>query len=246
MNLNDTLEYIAADFGLDADELKRYASEDKITGWDNGKGAYPIGSLFAVEGQTLYALIRATKPQRVLELGTRFGCSATHIAAALVKNESGSLVCVDSDTEAGSMIPARFRDYIEFVYGDIYDYVRTVKGKFDFVYEDASHQSELVASVWAQRMKLLNPGGWMISHDAAHYLVGAQVMRGIRSCDVEPKVYLTEPSDCGLAVYRIQPETDYTELSYADIKQLISERKIKTRAKTKNAMIEALIDNDSE
>jgi len=246
MNLNDTLEYIAQEFELNPFNLQTYAAEDKITGWDDGMGAYPIGSVFAVEGRTLYALIRETKPKMVLELGTRYGCSATHIASALIKNGSGKLVCVDSDTDAGSMIPARFRSVVEMVYGNVYDYVRTCKTKFDMVFEDASHQSELVEAVWAQRQKLLNPSGFMISHDAAHPIVGTQVIKGIRACDVEPKVVLTEPSDCGLALYRMKSDIDYTELSYADVKALISERGIKTKARTKDAMIEALIDHDSE
>ena len=90
--LQNTLAAIAADWGFDADALIAYADEDEIGGYPE---RWPGGSLWSVEGQTLYALTRALKPARVVEFGTWQGCSGSHLAAALVANEHGTLVCVD-------------------------------------------------------------------------------------------------------------------------------------------------------
>ena len=48
------------------------------------------------QGRAIYDHVRATRPGRVLELGTAHGVSAAYIVAALESNACGHLTTVDS------------------------------------------------------------------------------------------------------------------------------------------------------
>lgn len=51
------------------------------------------------DAEFLYALVRVTKPRRVLELGTGLGVSARFIGEALAENGDGMLWTVESNAE---------------------------------------------------------------------------------------------------------------------------------------------------
>ena len=63
-DLERTLARMADNYGLDAQQLIAYAAEDEIGGWTY-LGYWPGGSIWAVEGKILYALIRAIQPEQV-------------------------------------------------------------------------------------------------------------------------------------------------------------------------------------
>src|SRR5688572_30441821 len=104
IDLNDALDSIATAFHFDADALISYAALDPHGGYhDKYDDGFPTGSVWRVEGQILYALVRAMMSTRtdrlffrLLELGTHHGCSATHIAQAIHDGGgAGKLTCVD-------------------------------------------------------------------------------------------------------------------------------------------------------
>lgn len=203
MKLNETLDLVALYHRLDADELKRYAVEDTHTGWDKGAGAWPIGSLWAVEGKTLYALVRALKPAVAVEIGTHRGASATHIATALARNGKGSLIAIDLNEGAGDMIEAQLKDIIAFVHQDGVAWLAAQEdNSIDFIFEDGDHSTDMVAAVARLAKEKLAPGGVLVVHDAAHFLVGEAVRDGLTQAAVPFSVHLAEPSDCGLGIYR--------------------------------------------
>lgn len=211
MNLEQCLTDIASTFGFDAQALVAYAYEDMETGWDLGKGDWPVGSLWAVEGRVLYALTRALKPRYVLEIGTFYGCSSTHILRAIVANGTGRLICVDRNAhgvKVASLVPDELRPHMEFVQADAVEWIREammVDG-FDLVFEDADHSVEVTRDVWAGASEKLSGGGVIVSHDARHYIVGPNVRQGILDSGVEGwRLYKIEPSDCGLGIWR-KPE----------------------------------------
>jgi predicted O-methyltransferase YrrM len=79
VNLSDALEAIAGQVELSGDQLRLFARMDK----------QPRGSMdYREECVVLYALVRALRPARVLEMGTHLGGSATHIAQALADNRN--------------------------------------------------------------------------------------------------------------------------------------------------------------
>ena len=72
------------------------------------------GSLF---GRLCYALVRAVRPQNVVETGVCYGISSAHILAALNENAQGHLFSIDlpplgknGDAYVGSLIPHALRE----------------------------------------------------------------------------------------------------------------------------------------
>ena len=49
-------------------------------------------------GQLLYALVRASRPETVVEFGTSFGISTIHLAAAVTDNGAGHVVTTELST----------------------------------------------------------------------------------------------------------------------------------------------------
>jgi hypothetical protein len=223
MNLDDTLKLIALQLHLDPNELIRFASEDFVGGYhrDPAQSKWHIGSLYEVEGKALYALVRALKPQHVGEIGSLYGCSTTHLATALSVNGEGRLTAVDIEEKPGSAMPPHLSPLVTKVIGDGLEWLRSQPdASIDLIFEDSSHGSEMCYQVAELCKTKLAPGGVLVMHDAAHtqaFLgdgtivhspVGAEVCGGLdRALGTEYRVYLSEPSDCGFAVWRRKSET---------------------------------------
>lgn len=201
MNLNDTLTQIAADWGFDAAELIAYAAEDTIGGFPE---SWPGGSLWDVEGRTLYALVRALKPAHVVEFGSWKGCSGSHLAAALQANGYGELVCVDPYPPHIEWFAPELRPHIEIVGAKAEDWLLDNDlADYGFAFEDGYHDRAMVAQVWTAARKSMPVGGVVVSHDALHATSQAEVSAGMSDgVGNEWRAYLTAPSDCGLAMWR--------------------------------------------
>ena len=59
-------------------------------------GDVPQPHISPGQGRAIYDHVRATRPERVLELGTAHGVSAAYITAALESNAGGHVITVDS------------------------------------------------------------------------------------------------------------------------------------------------------
>ena len=212
MQLNEALAHIGAVYDLNPEDLQRYAAEDQLGGYhsDAAQQRWHIGSLWGVEGQVLYALVRAMKPKQVVELGSFRGCSSHHIAQALLTNalegKPGTLICVDKAFEY--TLPesdSPLNGVIQHIQGDAVDYIENQMPakKVDLIFEDLDHYPETVTPVWKAAQEKLKKGGFIVSHDAMHYIAGVNVRFGILAAGVlDANLYLIEPSDCGLAVWR--------------------------------------------
>lgn len=200
--------------------LDTYASFDPHGGYNSAyEDGFPTGSLWRVEGQTLYALVRALRPANVLELGTWHGASATHLLQAISDNKYGGLTCIDSraygDIVIGDMIPknlihdpnfsiklTRIETFIPHALKEGW--------RYDFIFEDGMHDAEQVEFVWRHAEQLLNPGGVIVSHDACHAIAGKEVRGGIEAAGYKDTMgygggvmyVLIAPADCGFAIWR--------------------------------------------
>jgi predicted O-methyltransferase YrrM len=210
--LSAVLTQLAAQLGLDAAALNEYANADPHPrmGWDTGTGEAPVGSMFSVEGRVLYALVRLFKPENVIELGTCVGASSTHILAGMEDNKVGKLVSVDNKAQLGAwkvgqLIPAKYRARVQLVTADGIEYLSRVTGSVDMVFEDMMHSAAQVSKIAAFAKEHLVPGGWLISHDANHFIVGHEVREGYEAAGLEPIIIMPAPSDCGFAIWR-KPE----------------------------------------
>ncbi len=212
MNLTTALSYIAHTFNLNPIELDMASQEDPHGGYNSAyEDGFPTGSLWRVEGQFLYALIRALHPDNVLELGTWHGASATHLLQGIVDNKHGGLTCIDSNVhgsvEIGGMIPKALKPLAFLKDMRIETFVpQAVKEgwTYDFIFEDGMHDAAQVAFVWKHADLLLNPGGMIVSHDAMHSVAGEAVRDGIQQAGYGERTVnvLIEPADCGFAVWR--------------------------------------------
>lgn len=223
MNLQETLQLIALQLRLDPDDLTRFANEDTIGGYsaNAAESKWMIGSLYEVEGKTLYALVRALKPDHVAEIGSLRGCSTTHLATALAVNEHGRITAVDVNAGARDQFPNGLEQLLTAVVGDGLEWLAGQEdGSIDFLFEDSSHGEEMCRAVAELAKTKLSPGGVMVMHDAAHDFailgdgrklpseVGETVRRGLDKA-LGPdgyRVYLAAPSDCGLAIYQRKAE----------------------------------------
>lgn len=222
MQLNEVLNLLAMQLLLAPDDLIRFANEDTLGGYspDPTQRKWPMGSLFGVEGQILYALVRALKPGHVVEIGSLRGCSTAHLATALSVNGSGRMTAIDVEEKARDLFPAHLESIVSPVIGDGLAWLRDQPdASIDFVFEDSSHATEMCAAVAELCKTKLAPGGVLVMHDAAHDFanleggqritspVGGEIRAGLdRAIKNEYRVYLAEPSDCGVAVWRRKAE----------------------------------------
>jgi predicted O-methyltransferase YrrM len=201
--LIDVLFQIEKQLGLELDSLLPYAEADNIGGFhpDPTQRQWGMGAIFGVEGQTLYALIRALKPETLVEIGSGTGCSATHIAAALSANGRGHLTTVDRGNTP--QIPADLLDYVTIHAGDGINYLALLPdSSVDFILEDADHTADMCHAIGELVKTKLKPGGVLLVHDIAHWGVGADIRRGYDLAGMEVRRYLIEPSDCGWGVWQ--------------------------------------------
>lgn len=228
MNLEFTLSMMASQLHIDADKLIAYANEDLKSGlggyhYNNALSKWAVGGVFEVEGATLYALVRYFKPQKVVEVGGLWGCSTAHLATALKANGGGMVYSVDNGAlgaEHGSAIPSDLRDYVTLIASDGEDYLRTLDDQsVGLVFSDADHATETTRRIAVAAIPKLIDGGLFIEHDASHDFAidgngnrskvfeGEAIRKGLDAAGLDYRVYLTEPSDCGIAVAQIKHDS---------------------------------------
>lgn len=204
MNLADCLNSLEKVLGLETGSLLPFAQEDNYGGFhaDPNQRQWPIGSIWGVEGQILYALVRALDPLRCVELGVGQGCGATHITAALWANGGEGLLTSIDRGNSGGLIPADLKLYSKVLPGDAIEWLEAQPdGSIDFLFEDADHSEAFCRQAGLLAQRKLALGGVLVVHDAAHFIVGREVIAGYSMAGMALMVYLVEPSDCGVGIW---------------------------------------------
>lgn len=192
---------VARVVGAPVDDFIRYAAEDTIGGYhaDHAQCKYPIGSIWGIEGQILYALCRWLKPDHAVEIGTHRGASAVHILSAMAKNDHGLLTAIDINEGTGDLIPPELMGRCKRVFARGQDAIPTL-AKAELVFEDATHGADDVEQILRAAKDHLSPKV-LISHDGMHFLCGAEVRTGwSRVFGGDFTAMDTPPSDCGIAL----------------------------------------------
>ena len=65
-----------------------------------------------------YALVRACRPEHVVETGTDKGLGTCVLAAAVMKNERGRVTTIDTNEASGSLLGGSYADVVDFRIGD--------------------------------------------------------------------------------------------------------------------------------
>ena len=127
---------------------------------DSAPRRQEIGSVYPIEGQVLYALVRVLRPETVLEFGTMYGCSTEHIVAALERNDFGRLVSVDINPQTSLKSPR-----LEIVKGDGLEFAEKWNEPVGMVFEDGPHSFHFTYSVLSRLLPHLAEKGCFIVHD---------------------------------------------------------------------------------
>jgi predicted O-methyltransferase YrrM len=132
--------------------------------------------------RSLFYLISALKPQKVLEIGTHIGCSTIHIALALKNLNIRNFITVDiRDVNDPIQKPWQeyqspacplelikqlgCQDFTKFTVSKSLDFFKTSQQKFDFIFLDGLHDAYMVYQEIPNALKKLNPGGLILLHD---------------------------------------------------------------------------------
>lgn len=240
MTLEQALNIIAVQINADPQELMKYAAEDTLGGYhvEEGFRRFDMGSIWGVEGQILYTLARFLKPDVMVEIGGWAGCSASHFALAARANGKGRVISVDNGIggkQHGVQMSDEFRQYVSLVQANGQDWLaQQADGSIDLIFEDADHSTSLVALLSHLAMTKLRPGGILVNHDAGHdqayypnghpptpSTVAEEVQSGLKQAMIDFRVYLVQPSDCGLAITMKQGAVNTASVEQAPVSQAV-------------------------
>lgn len=129
-------------------------------------------------GRFLYALARAARPRRVLELGTNLGISAATLGLAMQRTEeeggvAGRLVTLEgapalADLSRRHLDSLGIGDRVEVVTGRFVDTLPDVlaaSGPFDLVFIDGHHEEEATVAYASSIRPWLAPGALVVLDD---------------------------------------------------------------------------------
>ncbi len=147
-----------------------------------------LGSIFEVHAEQkprerllLYSLVLALAPQRVLEIGVRFGGGARIIHAALADLGRGVYVGVDPKPELDfewSTIADRCTLITGYSPAALPGARDAAGGAFDFVFLDGDHNEPPTRADLAGIAGVASPGAVVLCHDAYHEGV-ARAIEGV-------------------------------------------------------------------
>ncbi|GAB3878953.1 class I SAM-dependent methyltransferase [Kibdelosporangium lantanae] len=119
-------------------------------------------------GDLLYALVRATRPQTVVEYGTSYGISTLHLAAAVADNGVGHVYGSEMNATkiaaaSANLAEAGLADHVTILPGDARETLAGVPGPVGFVLMDG--WKELSLAVLETLEQLLTPGALVLADD---------------------------------------------------------------------------------
>lgn len=143
----------------------------------------PIDRTF---GTLMYSLIRASRPQTIVEFGTSFGISTIFLAAAACDNGVGKVITTEfiaekAEKATDNLTEAGLVDWVEFRVGDA---IQTLKaplpGPVDFLFLDGEK------SMYLDVVRLLEPymrPGCLIASDNTDHEGTENFLRHVRDID---------------------------------------------------------------
>lgn len=155
-------------------------------------------------GRLLYSLVRATRPQTVVEFGMSLGLSGIHLASAVRDNGSGRLVTTELSAEKVKTATRNFADagvaeHITVLEGDALETLAALNGPVGFVLLDG--WKEMYLPVIKLLEPLLSPGSLVVADNT-------------NMPDTQPYLdYVREPSNGYVSVNFLARDTDSMELS---------------------------------
>jgi predicted O-methyltransferase YrrM len=178
--------FTAADEGDEAKLAEISAEHGGILGSGTAsERAELYGSLYIPvspeTGRLLYSLIRAGRPQTVVEFGTSFGIATIHLAAAIRDNGVGRVISTELNPAKAQrarehLAEAGLADVVDIVTGDALSTLATVSGPIGFALLDG--WKELYLDMLRVIEPQLSPGALVAADDTLSF---AKVLTGYLS-----------------------------------------------------------------
>ncbi|MFL1376392.1 class I SAM-dependent methyltransferase [Nocardiopsis protaetiae] len=122
-----------------------------------------------LEAEITYLLLRETRPETVMELGTFHGWSTTWILSALRDNGTGSLHSFDIVDNVLSNVPAALSEgRWHFHRGDVRKNLGEVPEGIGYLFVDAAHNARFARWYLAELFPRVAPGTPVSVHDVFH------------------------------------------------------------------------------
>jgi predicted O-methyltransferase YrrM len=178
------LEYVSSLYRIHADDLGAVVEQQRVF-----RAAIPsmTPQLDDIEAEITYLLLRDTRPEHVMELGTFHGWSTTWILSALRDNGSGHLHSFDRIDNVVRNVPAGLADgRWTFVHGDVRERLADVPRDTGYLFVDAAHTASFARWFLAELFPLVPAGIPVSVHDVHHgrrvlpFTEGAVVLRWMR------------------------------------------------------------------
>lgn len=115
-------------------------------------------------------LVRSSKPQNILEIGTSIGYSTMVMLNAL--GETGKIYTMEMDDKIADMAINNFRqagalERVKLFWGDAKEILYYMEGSFDFIFMDGPKAQYLNYLPYC--LDLLKPGGLLVCDDVLFY-----------------------------------------------------------------------------
>ncbi|WP_354059049.1 class I SAM-dependent methyltransferase [Devosia sp. 2618] len=159
---------------------------DLSTGERIGAAFMHPSDMCATDRIMLYALVRGLRPERVLEIGVRWGGGARIIASALEDNSFGVAVGLDPDGEPFSIpdrhLHGRYRRLSGYSPQDTGAAIDLLGGAPDFVLIDALHTHDAAQADFMGVLTYIGNDAHILFHDAYHQGI-ASAVQGVLDVD---------------------------------------------------------------
>lgn len=155
--------------------------------WSEVGPAFGAGMAVELEiGELLHALVRAIKPEVVIETGGHKGFSALMIAEAIKENKRGHLWSIDKVDYDLRGLCAKYgvSEQVTFLRGHSPDMIKMLcgqVGKVDLLWLDADHSKESVLAEMRAAQPLLSKGTYIAFHDTVNYAEEGAAVRQVRT-----------------------------------------------------------------
>jgi len=171
----DRVRLLAQMFGLCHETIGNFVAEaeaieaEEMLEDDSGRWQGVGSPMGRTDRLTLYAAIRASRPQLVAETGTAAGASAVYILKAMEANQQGRLISVDATPDranVGRLIPSELRARVELVAGNSLRVLpRCDLRELDFFLHDSCHTYRHMTAEYEFALSHFAGRGVLCSHD---------------------------------------------------------------------------------
>jgi predicted O-methyltransferase YrrM len=155
-------------------------------------------------GKLLYSLVRATRPQTIVEFGMSLGLSGIHLASAVKDNGLGRVVTTEMSaakiaTAKENFADAGLDDVITVLEGDALETLTTLDGSVDFVLLDG--WKEFYLPVIELLQPRLTPGSLVVADNT-------------NMAETQPYLdYVRDPANGYVSVNFLARDSDSMEIS---------------------------------